>query len=69
MRKIFVIIALAVGVVSANAQSVDSISTKTDEMKLTKDIYPQQEDGDIYHGLTKKLSFDRMIPPAADRCP
>ena len=44
MRKIFVIIALAVGVVSANAQSVDSISTKTDEMKLTKDIYPQQED-------------------------
>ena len=32
-------------------------------LALTTDIYPQQEDGDIYHGLTKKLTFDRMIPP------
>ena len=20
-------------------------------------------DGDLYHGLTKKLTFDRMVPP------
>ena len=26
-------------------------------------IYPQQEDGDLYHGLSRKLTFDRMIPP------
>ena len=54
------------GVVSANAQSVDSTAvtnTVTDNVTLTTDIYPQQEDGDIYHGLTKKLTFDRMIPP------
>ena len=31
---------------------------------LTKEVYPQKEaDGDLYHGLTKKLTFDRMIPP------
>jgi len=31
---------------------------------LTKEVYPQKEaDGDLYHGLTKKLTFDRMVPP------
>lgn len=66
MKKIFVMLVLTMGVVSANAQSVDSTAvtnTVTDNVTLTTDIYPQQEDGDIYHGLTKKLTFDRMIPP------
>ena len=66
MKKIFVMLALTMGVVSANAQSVDSTAvtnTVADDVTLTTDIYPQQEDGDIYHGLTKKLTFDRMIPP------
>ena len=31
---------------------------------LAKEVYPQkEEDGDLYHGLTRKLTFDRMIPP------
>ena len=31
---------------------------------MTKEVYPQKEaDGDLYHGLTKKLTFDRMVPP------
>ena len=66
MKKIFVMLALTMGVVSANAQSVDSTAvtnTVANDVTLTTDIYPQQEDGDIYHGLTKKLTFDRMIPP------
>ena len=66
MKKIFVMLALTMGVVSANAQSVDSTAvtnTVAGDVTLTTDIYPQQEDGDIYHGLTKKLTFDRMIPP------
>ena len=30
----------------------------------TKEVYPQKEaDGDLYHGLTRKLGFDRMVPP------
>ena len=59
-------LALTMGVVSVNAQSVDSTAvtnTVASDVTLTTDIYPQQEDGDIYHGLTKKLTFDRMIPP------
>ena len=66
MKKIFVMLALTMGVVSDNAQSVDSTAvtnTVAGDVTLTTDIYPQQEDGDIYHGLTKKLTFDRMIPP------
>lgn len=63
MKKIFVMLALMVGTVSAFAQSeADSTSTAKDAT-LTTDIYPGQEDGDLYHGLTRKLTFDRMIPP------
>ncbi len=42
MKKVFLAIALMMGIVSANAQETT---------------------GDLYHGLTKKLTFDRMIPP------
>ncbi len=64
MKKIFVMLALTMGVVSAYAQNaVDSTVTVTGDVTLTADVYSQQEDGDIYHGLTKKLTFDRMIPP------
>ncbi len=66
MKKIFVMLALTMGVVSAYAQQVDSTAVvygKSEDIPLTKEVYPQLEDGDIYHGLTKKLTFDRMIPP------
>jgi len=46
--------------------STDKATAKTDdaELKLTKEVYPQKEsEGDVYHGLTRKLTFDRMIPP------
>lgn len=37
---------------------------QTTKVSLCKEIYPDAEqDGDLYHGLTRKLSFDRMIPP------
>lgn len=42
MKKLFFILALVMGAVSAFAQKTE---------------------GDLYHGLTKKLTFDRMIPP------
>ena len=47
MKKIFVMLALTMGVVSANAQSVDSTAvtnTVDGDVTLTTDIYPQQED-------------------------
>lgn len=57
-------IALVTGMTSAFAQNAaDTVSAVTGEVTLTSDVYPQQEDGDLYHGLTKKLTFDRMIPP------
>ena len=54
-------LALVTGVASAHAQSADS--TAVNDLTLKADIYPGQEDGDIYHGLSRKLTFDRMIPP------
>lgn len=64
MKKIFVMFALMTGVVSAFAQNVtDSASAETGSVTMTRELYPGQEDGDLYHGLTRKLTFDRMVPP------
>ena len=64
MKKIFVMFALMTGAVSAFAQNAaDSISAETGRVTMTRDLYPGQEDGDLYHGLTRKLTFDRMVPP------
>lgn len=64
MKKIFVMLALALGVTSAFAQNEsDTVSAEKNNATLAKDVYPQQEDGDLYHGLTRKLTFDRMVPP------
>ena len=52
------------GAVSAFAQNVtDSASAETGSVTMTRELYPGQEDGDLYHGLTRKLTFDRMVPP------
>ena len=64
-------LALAMGIATANAQENVTVGQsngseqQTDgQPTLTKEVYPQKEaDGDLYHGLTKKLTFDRMIPP------
>ena len=64
MKKIFVMFALMTGAVSAFAQNAaDSISAETGRVTMTWELYPGQEDGDLYYGLTRKLTFDRMVPP------
>lgn len=64
MKKIFVMFALMTGAVSAFAQNAaDSISAETGRVTMTRELYPGQEDGDLYHGLTRKLTFDRMVSP------
>lgn len=54
------------GTQQAADNEVRSAETEPEPEKiaLQKEVYPQAEaDGDLYHGLTKKLTFDRMIPP------
>ena len=64
MKKIFVMFALMTGVVvSAFAQNATDSTSATHDATPTADIYSGQEDGDLYHGLTRKLTFDRMVPP------
>ena len=66
MRKVIMMFALAMGIATANAQENVTVETpnRSDQLTLTKEVYPQKEaDGDLYHGLTRKLGFDRMVPP------
>ena len=66
MRKVIIMFALAMGIATANAQENVTVVTDngSEQPTLTKEVYPQKEaDGDLYHGLTKKLTFDRMVPP------
>jgi nucleoside-diphosphate-sugar epimerase len=68
MKKIFVMLALALGVTSAFAQNEsDTVSAEKNNVTLAKDVYPQQEDGDLYHGLTRKLTFDSTKPDGTMR--
>ena len=47
-----------------NAVRSAETEQEPEKIALQKEVYPQAEaDGDLYHGLTKKLTFDRMIPP------
>ena len=62
MKKILLMLALAGGVASAHAQSADT--TAVNDLTLKADIYPQQEDGALYNGLSRKLAFARMLPPS-----
>ncbi len=66
MRKVIIMFALAMGIATANAQENVTVGKDngSEQPTLTKEVYPQKEaDGDLYHGLTKKLTFDRMVPP------
>lgn len=68
IKKVMTMFAFFIGIACVTyAQGVSNDSTatvKAEGLKLTKEVYPQtEEDGDLYHGLTKKLMFDRMIPP------
>ena len=66
MKKVIIMLALAMGIATANAQENVTVVTDngSEQPTLTKEVYPQKEaDGDLYHGLTKKLTFDRMVPP------
>lgn len=61
MKKVFLAIALTLGVMGANAQNAEQ--PETEVVTFQADTYPQEMSGDDYNGLTKKLTFDRMIPP------
>ena len=64
MRKVIMMFTLAMGIATAGAQENVSNERQAAGPTLTKEVYPQKEaDGDLYHGLTRKLGFDRMIPP------
>ena len=57
MKRIFLMLALAVSAFTANAQEVTGQAATEVQTKPTT--------GDYYQGFTRPLTFDRMIPPYA----
>lgn len=55
MKKIFLVLALAVGVMTANAQEIES----------NEQVNTSPSTGDYFQGYTRPLTFNRMIPPYA----
>lgn len=60
MKRIFLMLALAVSVFAANAQEVKEVTEETATGKQTNPTT-----GDYYQGFTRPLTFNRMIPPYA----
>ena len=54
MKRVFLAIALTLGVMGANAQNVEQ--PETEVVTFQADTYPQEMSGDDYNGLTKKLT-------------
>lgn len=65
MRKYIVLIILAAITVAAHAQTdtIPGIHQTTEEMQEDLQQVLKPTFGDYYEGLTKKITFDRMIPP------
>lgn len=59
MKKIFLMLAIIAGVMTANAQEVEN----TEAVKETVTTSPTT--GDYFQGFTRPLTFNRMIPPYA----
>ncbi|PXV61075.1 conjugative transposon TraN protein [Dysgonomonas alginatilytica] len=60
MKKYLILFALIIGTVSIDAQTEDSTNELLQE-ELQQVLKPSS--GDYYEGLSKKITFDRMIPP------
>lgn len=60
MKQLIIVFALMIATVSVNAQTFNSQSSEIQEdlQQVLKPTY-----GDYYEGLSKKITFDRMIPP------
>ena len=66
MRKVIIMFALAMGIITANAQENVTVETTngSEQPTLTKEVYPQKEaDGDLYHGLSRKLTTQADLRP------
>mgnify|MGYP000570912854 CR=1 FL=1 len=60
MRKVIIMFALAMGIITANAQENVTVETTngSEQPTLTKEVYPQKEaDGDLYHGAVTQADL------------
>lgn len=78
MKKVILMMAFAIGMTGAYAQKtmkVEKAETKTETAECDKgetiplssegDVRHSPSSGDLFDGLTRPVTFDRMIPPYA----
>ena len=64
VRKVSEVKVSKEGVQEATEQPETDVPDESGKLTLQKDVYSLQgEDGDLYHGLSRKLTFSQMIPP------
>lgn len=73
MKKLILMLAIGASVFSANAQETVRVEKVQQETEVTaneeedntngEDIRKSPSTGDLYEGLTRTLTFNRMIPP------
>lgn len=59
MKKIFLMLAIVAGVMTANAQEVENMEAASEAVTTSPTT------GDYFQGFTRPLTFNRMIPPYA----
>lgn len=63
MKRIFIVLALAASTLAVNAQEKEQKTTQ--ENKEMPAVVTSPSTGDYFQGLTRPLTFNRMIPPYA----
>lgn len=72
MRKLIFMLAIGASVWSANAQKIEKVEKvqQAAETVLSEEVLEEEDDvrkspstGELYGGLTRAVTFDRMIPP------
>lgn len=73
MKKLILMLAIGASVFSANAQKTVKVENVQQETEITvaeeedgtngEEIRKSPSTGDLYEGLTRTMTFDRMIPP------
>ncbi len=63
MKKYIILFALMLTIIAANAQTERTNKEYVNELQYQLQEAVKPSSGDYYEGLTKKITFDRMIPP------
>lgn len=63
MRKVAIALALLIAAVPVFAQQTEGVEFPVEQIEKEMPLKPKPSFGDYYEGYTRKITYDRMIPP------